>query len=102
MSRFDFTDERIINIFRNPGCGRSSVGSSNKSRPQMNQSNKNYYKHLKLAQQQQQQQRYGKRGRKDDDELDDDHRCLRTEFPQLEMDRCTVVTDQNVYMIELR
>lgn len=95
MSRFDFKDERIVDIFGNPGCGQ--FGANKSQRPQAaatNQSNKNYYKHLKLAQQ---QQKMGV-----DDLVDDDHRCLRTEFPPLEMDRCVVVTDRNVYMIELR
>lgn len=96
LALFQFQNETIINIYRS---NEPISSSSDRSKmPPSFQNNKTYFKHLKLTQ----NNTKNRRKFDDSDDLLDDRRYLRTEFPSLEMNKCVVVTDRNVYMIELK
>lgn len=98
LALFPFPDERLIGMYRvgDDLSGDTERATANAERLlNDSQMNNNYMKEMQ----------YMKKTRKKSREssLDEDgRRYLRTEFPMLSLDKCMVVTDRNVYLIELR
>lgn len=95
---FHLNDEKVVDIHRvvptsvenfsdSGGPGSSPVWSQSHSKK--GKLTQNYRKNMK------------KLSDVDDGLLDDD-KLLEFSFPRIELDKCLVVTDKNVYFIELR
>lgn len=98
LSHFRFVDERLIGMYR---VGDEFTVDSERAAAcadrllDESHTNNNYMKEMQ----------YMKKTRKKSREssLDEDgRRYLRTEFPMLTLDKCMLVTDRHVYLIELR
>lgn len=98
LGLFRFPDERLIGMYRvGDEFSADTERAAASAERQLNdsQKNNNYLKEMQ----------YMKKARKKSRESsvdEDGRRYLRTEFPMLSLDRCMVVTDRNVYLIELR
>lgn len=98
LALFPFPDERLIGMYRvgdEFAADTERAAACSERLLNDSQMNNNYMKEMQ----------YMKKTRKKSREssLDEDgRRYLRTEFPMLSLDKCMLVTDRNVYLIELK
>lgn len=98
LALFRFPDERLIGMYRvGDEFTADTERAAASAERQLNDSqmNNNYMKEMQ----------YMKKTRKKSRESsvdDDGRRYLRTEFPMLTLDKCMLVTNRNVYLIELK
>lgn len=97
LSQFVFEDEIVLNIFRvlpHSQLNRKNLQNMNDNSPYLNT--------IKLAQSyMNNRKKLQQDGGSGDDSMDEERRWLKTEFPYFEIDECLVVTDKNLYIIEL-
>lgn len=94
LATFTFENEKVLNIFR-----VITPSDLNLKNNQSVHDNKPYLNPIKLAKSYMNNRKKLEQGGLD--EMDDDRWWLKTEFPYFIVDDCLIVTDKNVYVIEL-
>lgn len=96
MSLFKFSNEIILNIHRvswpdieATRDGDTQIECFNKTLKENCRSTQRYVENREMFD-------------KADEYENDIRKLMQTEFPKIEMEKCIVVTNRNVYMIELR
>lgn len=98
MTFFQLTDEYVIDIHRvswpdveaTQDIDSKSVSNNNSTKTTAKTTAQNYVENRKMYER-----------NNEADEIDD-RRIMQCDFPKIEMDKCLVVTNKNLYMIDIK